>query len=230
MPNGEHVLNPSAAVPRRALRRVSWGGVFAGMVAVLLIQFVLLIFGAAVGLLFTGAQGVNQQTLLGMGLGAGIWWLASSIIAGFFGAMIAARLSGVPNKTDGTLNGLVSWATAQLVAMLFTATALGALISGPNNILAGSMQGTAMQRGGFGVYAYVQPANAPATQPSAQIGVGQGDQQQTMQAAKVASGVAWWALITLALSGVAAAIGGSAGTPKTFLMVPGAETEFEPRT
>lgn len=239
MPNGEHVVHPTAAAaPRSLLRRISWGGVFAGVVAVLLIQLILLLLGLAVA----GGKTAATQSLRGVGVGAGIWWILSGVIAAFFGAMVASRLASVPNKTDGTLNGLVSWATAQLVAMALAATALGTLISGAGNVLAGSMQAAGQGRG-IGVYGYVQPeTGAPTTQPAGQVGQQAGEAarqaQQTIEgqkpeqveeAGKATALVAVWALLTLLLSGAAAAIGGSIATPRTFLVVPGSETDIGTR-
>jgi hypothetical protein len=217
MPNGEHVVHPTAAAaPRSLLRRVSWGGVFAGMVAVLLIQLVLLLLGLAVA----GGKAAATQSLRGLGVGAGIWWIVSGIIAGFFGAMIASRLASVPNKTDGTLNGLVSWATAQLVGIALGATALGTVVSGGANLAAGSIQAS-MQGHTVGVYGYVQPGE-PAGQVQQSM---EQNPQQTTEAAKATAMVALWAVVMLVLSGIAAAIGGAIGTPRTFLVAPGTETD-----
>ncbi len=203
MVNGEHVIPPATNV--RLTRRFSWGGVFSGLVAVLIIQLILLLLGAAIGLGVVGNQ--TSQNWHGFGIGAGIWWICTSIIAGFFGAMIAARMADVPNHGDGALNGLIGWAAAQLVALYVAATAIGSIFGGAGNILAssGAFNTAANQTYGYvAPEAQAQPAEAEGKAKAA-----------ATQASMGASDFAIWALVMLVLSGIAAALGGSAGTPES---------------
>src|SRR5262249_34889490 len=85
------------------------------------------------------------------GIGAGIWWLVSTIIALVVGCFVAARLAGVTSRWDGVLHGLVIWAGSVLIAVYLLTSAIGDLIGGASSMLrstvsaAGSAVGTAVK-------------------------------------------------------------------------------------
>src|SRR2546428_3611927 len=78
-----------------------------------------------------GAATVNptqeQQPLEGLGTGAAIWWIVSSLISLFLGGGVACRLGGVPRKGDGALHGIVMWGAATLITFLLVGTAIRGL-------------------------------------------------------------------------------------------------------
>ena len=108
---------------RRPLMR--WSAIFAGLVLVIAAYSLLLLLGSALGLSIadaTDAAAVGE----GFGIGAGLWMLLSSIIAFFFGGMLAARLDGNPEHGIGALHGITLWSAATvLLAYLATAGILG---------------------------------------------------------------------------------------------------------
>lgn len=239
MVNGERVVTPMSA-PRRAIRRISWGAVFAGIVSVLVVQLLLLLLGAGIGMVAIGKG--EQESWAAVGAGATVWWIITSIIAGFIGAMVAARLANVPNRLDGTLNGLISWGTAQLVALYLAATTMGALLGGATQLLASGMEAAGETAERPGTYGYVEPgpgARDTAQQPrqeAQQLGeqarqqaeeVGRQAQEviegrspeaqrKAEQTAQTAGAVALGTLAMLLLSGGAAAVGGYLGTPHNY--------------
>jgi hypothetical protein len=88
-------------------KRISWGAVFAGAVLALVIQLSLSLLGLGVGL-GTIDPLQEQNPMSGIGIGAGIWWLVSSLASIYIGATVAGRLAGMPRRTDGLLHGLLT--------------------------------------------------------------------------------------------------------------------------
>lgn len=109
-------------------RRISWGAILAGAVLALMIQFMLGLLGLGIGL--TGAEALTAGSSAGTSLlsVAGIWSLLVVLIGVFAGAYAAARFAGIPDKIDGMLHGVVTWAVAGLFALYL-------LVSGASNMV-----------------------------------------------------------------------------------------------
>jgi hypothetical protein len=130
---GDVVVRPGA------LRRISWGGVFAGLFLVLAIQLLLsmLGFGIGLGMVQPGQGGVpNAGTI---GIGAAVWWVVTYLIALVAGGYAAARLAGVGQRFDGLLHGLVTWAFALMVTFYLLTTAVGGIIGGAFGVVGGAL-------------------------------------------------------------------------------------------
>lgn len=116
------------------LRRVSWGGIFAGVVVVLVTHIMLSLLGIAFG-----AGSINpmqeQSPLAGLGTGSAIWIAVSTIIALFAGGWVAARMAAVPDRTESTLHGVVTWGLASLAGIYFVTSAALGIISGAAGIV-----------------------------------------------------------------------------------------------
>lgn len=140
---------PEAAAPRyverpAALRRISWGAIFAGAVIVMVTQMLLGMLGVGIGAttIDPASQGSPSGQMLSMG--AAIWWVVSSLIAVFLGALVAGRLAGMPRRQDGALHGLVTWAVATLVLVWMLTTAASGLIGGAFSVVGQAVQTGAM--------------------------------------------------------------------------------------
>lgn len=117
------------------LSKVSWSAIFAGIILVLAVEILLDVLGAGFG--FRAVHpGVNAS---GLGIGAGIWWFVSTIIAFLFGGYVAARLAGVAHRWDGVLHGLVIWGGVALIAVYLLTSAVGGMIGGAFSVLGGSI-------------------------------------------------------------------------------------------
>jgi hypothetical protein len=123
-----------APVAPVALRRVSWGAIFAGVTAAIAVQLLLSLLGAGVGAAAINPQ-QGQQPGQGLAIGAAIWFVLSTIIALFAGGWVAGRLAGTPNKQDSALHGFVTWALASLVLVYLLSTAIGGLLGGAASLL-----------------------------------------------------------------------------------------------
>jgi hypothetical protein len=117
-----------------AIKRVSWGAIFAGAVVAIVTQFLLNLLGLGLGLTtfeFTG----GDDTPGGFGMAQGIWTVVSALIALFTGGWVAGRLAGMPRKTDGMLHGVVTWALTTLLTLYLLTTGVGAIVSGATSLL-----------------------------------------------------------------------------------------------
>jgi hypothetical protein len=119
------------------LRRVSWGAIFAGFFVTLVIQIMLTLLGAAIGLASIEPLRESQPGQ-GLALGSGIWLLASGLVSIWLGACVAGRLSGGPLRSDGLVHGVVTWSLSTCATLLLLATAAGALLGGTGALLSGT--------------------------------------------------------------------------------------------
>ena len=137
-----------------ALRRISWGGIFAGLFLVLAVQLLLDILGFGVGLAVMHPGQGGGPGAGNIGLGVVIWWAVSCFIALFIGGFAAARLAGTALRSDGALHGLVTWAfaltTTAIVVFYLLTTAVGGVLGGA----AGAI-GNAVSAAGQGLEAAV---------------------------------------------------------------------------
>ena len=137
----------AVTVPRK---RISWGAVFAGVIIVLAIQLLLSLLGVGIGAsTIDPAQGASPQGS-SIGIGAGIWWVVSALIAVFAGSWVAGRLAGVPLRTDGLLHGVVTWALATLLLVYLLTTTVSSLIGGAFGIVGSAMQTAGQVAGAAG--------------------------------------------------------------------------------
>src|SRR6185437_5960645 len=107
-----------------APRRVSWGAIFAGAIAVIAVESLLNLLGAGVGAATINPQ-QGQMPGQGLAVGAVIWFVLSWILALFIGGWVAGRLADNPSKRDGALYGFVTWALASLALVFMLSTAVG---------------------------------------------------------------------------------------------------------
>ncbi|MEN6467311.1 MAG: hypothetical protein ABFD62_19225 [Syntrophaceae bacterium] len=120
------------------VKRTSWGAIFAGMVVALVVELALNVLGLGIGLGVVNPA-TEQTPFAGVGIGAGIWFVISTIIALFAGGWVAGRLSGFPRTLTGTLHGLVVWGLVTLLSFYFMTTAVGMLISGVAGVIGRSL-------------------------------------------------------------------------------------------
>lgn len=112
-----------------AVKRISWGAVFAGAVVALIIQLMLNLLGLAIGF---GAINLTGEgaTLQGLGIGTIIWLVITALIAFFAGGWTAGRLAGLPRSIDGALHGFIAWAVSSMVMMYLVFSGFGLIIGG----------------------------------------------------------------------------------------------------
>jgi hypothetical protein len=129
-------------MPPRPL--ISWGAIFGGTFSALGIWLLLYAFGLAVGLSTIDPN--DAHSLKGSGIFTGIWGLLTPLIALFVGSLVAARVSGVPRRSEGAAHGLVMWGLTTVAGAYMVFMMMGAVLAGVV-----SLGKTAVQAGGAAV-------------------------------------------------------------------------------
>lgn len=117
-----------------ALKRVSWGAIFAGAVVAAVLHFLLYLLGVGIGL-ETFDPETEGDSVSGFGIGQGVWLVVSGLIALFAGGWVAGRLAGMPRRVDGALHGLVTWAVGTILALYFLVSGIGTVFSGLQSVI-----------------------------------------------------------------------------------------------
>ncbi|MDQ2804334.1 MAG: hypothetical protein M3Y41_17250 [Pseudomonadota bacterium] len=111
-------------------RRVSWQALLAGIFLAVAVQLLLSTLGLGVGLGLVSPNTGSTPDASSFGIGAGVWWFVSNLIALAIGGFAAARLAGVTTRLDGVLHGLVTWSVVTLFTLWLLTTAIGGLLGG----------------------------------------------------------------------------------------------------
>lgn len=138
---------PSEDARTVLLNQISWGAVFAGVVISLAVQLILNMLGVGVGASTIDPLDGANPSAKGFGIGAGLWWTVSGIIAAFAGGHVAGRLAGKPRESTTAWHGLVAWAMATLVVFYLLTTALGGLVGGAYRTVANAVGGASEAAG-----------------------------------------------------------------------------------
>ncbi|GEM72722.1 hypothetical protein [Sphingomonas aquatilis] len=109
---------------------LSWGAVFAGVVIAVAVQLVLGILGAGIGLTMVDPVEGTTPGAAGFGIGAGIFWLITTVIALGAGGYAAARVAGVHDRFDALVHGLVVWGVTLILTLYLLTSVVGGIIGG----------------------------------------------------------------------------------------------------
>jgi hypothetical protein len=104
--------------------RVSWGGVWAGVLVVLGTLLLLSTLGVAIGF-SVDARNVDPDKV---GAGVAIWSRASLLLALFLGGMGAARMSMVWDRFSGLAQGVLVWVVSLIVVLFLSANGVGLML------------------------------------------------------------------------------------------------------
>ena len=116
------------AVPLRA--RLSWPAIFAGVVIAIAVQLVLALLGTGIGFSLVDPVQGTTPSAGGFGIGAGIYWILSTIVALGAGSYAAARVAGVHDRFDGAIHGLTIWGVTLILTLYLVTSAVGGIIGG----------------------------------------------------------------------------------------------------
>lgn len=94
--------------------RISWGGIWAGVLTVMGTLLFLTTLGLAVGI---SAADPGNTDAGALGTGAAIWTALSLLIALFVGGMAATRLGMVFDKAAGAFEGALVWVLSFLIIL-----------------------------------------------------------------------------------------------------------------
>jgi hypothetical protein len=116
--------------PGKMPTRVSWGAIFAGVVIAVAVQLVMGILGAGIGLTMVDPVEGTTPGAAGFGIGAGIYWLLTTVVALGAGGYAAARVAGVHDRFDALVHGLVVWGVTLILTLYLLTSAVGGIIGG----------------------------------------------------------------------------------------------------
>jgi hypothetical protein len=208
--------------------RLSWGAIIAGFFVALGLHLVLALLGIAIGMTAwdpTTPGGVRGDDVA---TGLGIWAAVSALIALFVGGATTGRLAGILRRDDGMLHGVVLWALTTVVMLWLVISGVGMVLGGAFQV-AGAATGAAAQAVGphaltAGVRGHereqlvtqiAQQTNLTRAEADRIVGdaerafedVEQRAPQIARDVADTTGKAAWWALLGLGLSLVAAVVG-----------------------
>ena len=118
-----------------ALKRISWGAIFAGAVVAVVVGLLLNLLGLGIGL-STFDMGPDD-TAKGLGITQGVWFVISSLLSLFAGGWVAGHLAGMPRRVDGLLHGIVAWGLTTLLTVYLVSSGIGSLIGGVTSVVGG---------------------------------------------------------------------------------------------
>lgn len=111
-----------------------WGAVFAGAVIAVVVQLLFGVLGLAIGAsTINPLQEVNPVD--GIAIGAGIFWVVSSIISLFVGGFAAGSLVAMQETRTRALHGLTMWGIATILFFLLLSSGVGHIIGGTASVI-----------------------------------------------------------------------------------------------
>src|SRR5688500_13068794 len=148
--NGERRRGFYAAMLRGEGTKVSWGGIFGGVLVAVGLLFLLGTLGVAIGISAADPGETEASTL---GMGAGIWAALSLLIALFVGGMVSTRIGAITDGTTGFFEGALVWVVSILLMVYFVSSGVSTLAGSAFRMVGGATQAvaSAMQGGGANV-------------------------------------------------------------------------------
>jgi len=130
--------------------KVSWGGIFGGVLVAIGLLLLLAALGVAIGI---SAAQPGETEAATLGIGAGIWAGVSLLVALFVGGMVATRIGAISDGATGFFEGALVWVVSILLMVYFASTGVSMLAGGAFQMVGGAAQalGGAVQAQGGGV-------------------------------------------------------------------------------
>ena len=173
------------AILSRDGMKVSWGGIFGGVLVAVGLLILLTALGVAIGISAAQPGETEASTL---GTGAGIWTAASLLLALFIGGMVATRIGAISDGATGFFEGALVWVVSVLLVLYSASVGVSSIAGGAFSMLGGAAQtlGSAVQGQGIemsgGVDQMLARLKDPKTaqQIASATGMQQSDVQQTL--------------------------------------------------
>lgn len=138
------------AILRAEGMKVSWGGIFGGVLVAVGLLLLLTALGVAVGISAAQPGETEASTL---GAGAGLWAGLSLLVALFVGGVVSTRIGAIVDGTTGFFEGALVWVVSILLMLYFAGSGIGMLAGGAFQMVGGAAQamGSVMQSPGQSV-------------------------------------------------------------------------------
>lgn len=168
--------------------RISWGGIWAGVLTVMGTLLFLTTLGVAVGI---SAVAPGQTDAGTFGTGAAIWSGLSLLIALFVGGMAATRLGMVFDKAAGAFEGALVWVLSFLIILWLASSGVRLVASGMSSLFSGIGQTVGATVGGMDlssgdVQQMLSRLNDPNTASTIAAATGMSEQEVRTQLSDVA--------------------------------------------
>jgi ElaB/YqjD/DUF883 family membrane-anchored ribosome-binding protein len=138
------VIQERADIPLDGMR-ISWGGIWAGVLTVLGTLLFLTTLGLAIGV--SAADPGNTDTGA-LGIGAAVWSGLSLLIALFVGGMAATRLGMVFDRAAGAFEGALVWVLSFVAILWLASSGVQLVASGISKVFSGVTQTIGSVAGG----------------------------------------------------------------------------------
>lgn len=142
------LVSPAEDMRTMMLHSVSWSAIFAGATIGLVTQVILNMLGLGIGLSTVDPTGNGTPSVSSLGLGAGLWFVISGILAAAASGYLAGRLSGKPSTSTAGYHGLIAWAVSTLVVVYLLSSAIGGIVSGASSAVSSTLGGAGSLIGG----------------------------------------------------------------------------------
>lgn len=139
------IIEERADIPLDGLR-ISWGGIWAGVLTVLGTLLFLTTLGLAVGI--TAADPGNTDAGA-LGTGAAIWSGLALLIALFIGGMAATRLGMIFDRATGAFEGALVWVLSFVAILWLASSGVQLVASGISRVFSGVTQTIGSVAGGM---------------------------------------------------------------------------------
>jgi hypothetical protein len=139
------VIQERVDIPLDGLR-ISWGGIWAGVLTVLGTLLFLTTLGLAIGVSATDPGNTDAGTL---GIGAAIWSGLALLIALFIGGMAATRLGMVFDRAAGAFEGALVWVLSFVAILWLAGSGVQLVASGISRVFSGVTQTIGSTAGGL---------------------------------------------------------------------------------
>lgn len=114
--------------------RISWGGIWAGVLTVIGTLLFLTTLGLAVGI---SAVEPGRTDAEAFGTGAAVWSGLSLLVALFIGGMAATRLGMVFDKAAGAFEGALVWVLSFLIVLWLASSGVRLIANGISGLFSG---------------------------------------------------------------------------------------------
>jgi hypothetical protein len=134
--NHEHRFAATAWFGTEGMK-VSWGGVFAGVLVAMGVSMLLAALGLAIGVT---AIDPGETDASAIGTGAVAWGALQLLIALFIGGMVATRVGAIIDRTTGFFEGVLVWVVSLILMAYLAGSGIASVASGAFTLLGGATQ------------------------------------------------------------------------------------------
>jgi hypothetical protein len=117
--------------------KVSWGGVFAGVLVAMGVSMLLAALGLAIGISAVDPGETDPGTI---GIGAAVWGGVQLLIALFIGGLVATRVGAIIDRTTGFFEGVLLWVVSLILMAYLAGSGIASVASGAFSLLGGATQ------------------------------------------------------------------------------------------